>query len=124
MNSLFLQEEFKPYLKENYLYYFIAPEALSQKDYSGLSVWSLGVLLYYIIYEKYPFEYEFYDSFQKETFFIYNELSFPSKPVVNEKLKDFISICLGGKERDLFQLQRHQFFHKWLLVFSSSSFLS
>ena len=55
MNNLFLQEEFKPYLKENHLYYFVAPEALSQKDYSGLSIWSLGVLLYYIVYEKYPF---------------------------------------------------------------------
>jgi serine/threonine protein kinase len=50
MNSLFLHDEFKPYLKEQRFYYFVAPEAFSQKDYSNIAIWSLGILLYYIIY--------------------------------------------------------------------------
>lgn len=72
MNNLFLKEEFKPYLNSQKLYYFVPPEGLSQRDFSNAGIWSLGILLYFIIYEKYPFEYEMDNLFQKETFWIYN----------------------------------------------------
>lgn len=97
-------------MKPHSLYYYVPPEAISQKDYSNLGLWSLGVLLYFIIYEKYPFEYELEANYEKETFWIYNELVFPGKPVVGEKLKDFITVCLMGKERDLTAMMRHQLF--------------
>ena len=57
-NNLFLQKEFKIYLKESKYYYFISPQAYIQKDYSRLSVWSLGILLYYLAYQRYPFDYD------------------------------------------------------------------
>ena len=73
---------------------YIAPEFLeSKRSYSSeVDIWSLGVIIYFMLYGRYPFE---SDSVQ-ETYELIknNEFIFPENIPVNPMAKDLISRML------------------------------
>eukprot|EP01017_Pseudomicrothorax_dubius_P003395 TRINITY_DN1047_c0_g1_i10.p1 TRINITY_DN1047_c0_g1~~TRINITY_DN1047_c0_g1_i10.p1 ORF type:complete len:215 (+),score=44.85 TRINITY_DN1047_c0_g1_i10:145-789(+) len=80
--------------------YFMAPQISGMEgDYTNkCDIWSLGVLLYNLLYGKFPWTgrdlYELSDNIRA------NPLAFPDTPAVSEKTKDIIKRMLQVEEAD------------------------
>ena len=85
---------------------YMAPEILENKGYSlEVDIWSLGVIMYYLIIGKLPFNKQNQEDIKK--------VSFPKKAIISRAAKSLIEQILvkDPKERpSLKQILRHDFF--------------
>ena len=85
---------------------YMAPEILENKGYSlEVDIWSLGVIMYYIIIGKLPFNKQNQEDIKR--------VSFPKKAIISRAAKSLIEQILvkDPKERpSLKQILRHDFF--------------
>ena len=100
-------------------YWYLPPECFEENKNieinNKVDIWSLGVILYEIIFNKKPFGHEC--SSQKKLLkdkIIQNAFSveFPEKPEISEECKDFIKNCLKYKQKeryDVFQAFNSKF---------------
>ena len=96
-------------------YWYLPPECFEENKNieinNKVDIWSLGVILYEIIFNKKPFGHEC--SSQKKLVkdkIIQNAFSveFPEKPEISEECKDFIKNCLKYKQKE-----RYDVFHAY-----------
>ncbi|CAD8158977.1 unnamed protein product [Paramecium pentaurelia] len=99
--------------------YYMSPQILNGQQYTSKSdIWSIGLMLYQIIYQKTPW------LGRSESELLYNivhqNLKFPEVPNVNELCKDFILNCLQIKEENRFSwdtLYRHPYISEYFIKF-------
>ena len=104
--------------------YFIAPETLKGEYDEKCDIWSIGVILYYMLIGKFPFfseeNYEIFQKIEKEEPNYYNLK-------VSENAKDFLKKCLI-KDPKLRPSAKECLSHKWLdpifTCIRSNSFLN
>ena len=104
--------------------YFISPEMLKGEYDEKCDIWSIGVILYYMLSGKFPFYAEDnYEIFQK----IENEEPNYLNLNISEKAKDFLKKCLTKNPR-IRPSAKESLFHPWLepifTCIRSNNFLS
>ena len=100
-------------------YWYLPPECFEEKKdikiNSKVDIWSLGVILYEMIFNKKPFGHQY--SSQKNLLkekVIQNayHVDFPDKPEISKECKEFIENCLKYKQKeryDVFQAVNSKF---------------
>jgi serine/threonine protein kinase len=95
---------------------FVAPEIIHEMPYNNsVDIWSFGVIMYYIISGKYPFDEKSDDNSKLAKKIAYQELKFPVnnwKNISNE-LKELIIQCLQKNPRHRIKIDdliEHQWF--------------
>jgi tousled-like kinase len=92
-------------------YWYLPPECFdNSKNPPGISskvdVWSVGVILYEILFGQRPFGHSLtQDKILKEgTIINAKKVEFPIKPVVSEECKDFIKKCLAYRQEERYDV--------------------
>ena len=102
-------------------YWYLPPECFEEKKNINISskvdVWSCGVILYEMIYNKKPFGHNCSQDKLIKDKIIQNAkiVEFPEKPYISEDCKDFIRHCLAYKQEDrydVFQAKYSNFISK------------
>ena len=87
-------------------YWYLPPECFDINKTPLISnkvdVWSVGVILYQMLYGKRPFGHELSQEqiLRNEVMLNAREVQFPSKPSVSPDCKDFIRKCLSYRQED------------------------
>ncbi|XP_049849213.1 uncharacterized protein LOC126318242 [Schistocerca gregaria] len=92
---------------------YMSPEVFSfQSHDQSVDVWSLGVCLYYMLTDMFPFSADTYNELQEKV--VFGEVTFPHKPKLNEDVKELIRFMLRKNPKTRITLWeiRH---HPWLL---------
>ena len=76
--------------------HFLAPEVINGQGYSyPADLWSLGVMIYFILYGKFPFADHLNDPMEIYQNILNSRLSFPSNVNPLSKSRDFLSLILN-----------------------------
>ena len=92
-------------------YFYLPPECFIENQNveinTKVDIWSLGVILYEIIYNKKPFG-NVYNSQKKlvkdKVILNANFVNFPDEPTISEECKDFIRNCLQANPVDRYDV--------------------
>ena len=73
---------------------------------SKVDIWSIGVILFEMIYKKKPFGQNFsQDKLLKDRVMINaRKVEFPQKPIISEECKEFIKNCLAYRSQDRYDV--------------------
>ena len=102
-------------------YWYLPPECFEEKKNINISskvdIWSCGVILYEMIYNKKPFGHNCSQDKLLKDKIIQNAkiVEFPEKPYITEECKDFIRHCLAFRQEDrydVFQAKNSNFIVK------------
>ena len=102
-------------------YWYLPPECFEEKKNINISskvdIWSCGVILYEMIYNKKPFGHNCsQDKLIKEKIMQNAKVvEFPDKPFISDECKNFIKRCLSYKQEnryDVFQAMKSDFIQK------------
>ena len=78
---------------------FVSPEILRNEEYTSKSdLYSVGIILYYMITKKYPFgdtSFEFFSNMRNE-----NPLKFPIGMKIDKEMKDLMKKLITHHEKD------------------------
>lgn len=89
-----------------------SPIPSPQGEHYVMDVWSVGVVLFFIVYGRHPFA--GHDERQIQNNICYDQLRFPQLPETSGQLKDLLQRVLARKEWDsritLVEMQRHAWF--------------
>ena len=100
-------------------YWYLPPECFDVQRTPMISnkvdVWSVGVILYQMVYGKRPFGHELSQEqiLRNEVMRNATEVQFPAKPSTSSDCKDFIKQCLAYRQQDrpdVHEISKH----KWL----------
>jgi len=101
-------------------YWYLPPEVFDVKSTPKISnkvdVWSVGVILYQMIYGRRPFGHDQSQEqiLRNEVMLKAKEVQFPPKPAVSAECKDFLRRCLAYRQEDRMDVHAavsHPFFN-------------
>lgn len=85
---------------------FMAPELIIKKNYSyPIDIWSLGIILYSMVYKRYPFEAETSADIYKQIL-EFEKLSLPESPKISSDLENLLHSMLNPNPKERIKLSK------------------
>jgi serine/threonine protein kinase len=94
--------------------YFIAPEIIQMKNYNHkVDVWSIGIILYFLLFEKIPFDSANDDKAEVASKICNKQFSLSDWRYISDPVKELIKYCLEKNPNSRYNIKQ-VVNHRWL----------